>query len=248
MIRFLVLGSLLLVGFAQQTQQPEVVPVVVALQDIPRGFFLTEDAVIGESAVVSIVLYPADYLPAGAAQSLEQVMGQWVRMDIPREQPVSTYFLAPDLRQHPEAELPYPVAPSGYRVVKEGLVEVTYDQPEKLHYPDGLAAGDEVQIIATTGLKVVWQDETRILIPRATVTLLTEETIIFSVTPEEQTRLTEYLATGFPVTLAAYAPSEGDNLILPTEVITWDMLTTRPVNPLVLPEGADVLNLRTLNE
>ncbi len=248
MIRFLVLSSLLLVGFAQPIQQPEVVPVVVALQEIPRGFFLTEDAVIGESAVVGIALYPADYLPAGAVQSLEEVIGQWVRVDIPREQPVSAYFLAPDLRQNPEAELPYPVSPSGYRVVKEGLVEVTYDQPEKLHYPDGLAAGDDVLIIATTGLKIVWQDETTILIPRATVTLLTEEAIVFSVTPEEQTRLSEYLATGFPVTLAAYAPSQADPPALTTNLMTWDMLTTRPVNPLVLPEGADVLNLRTLNE
>ncbi|MBZ0306555.1 MAG: SAF domain-containing protein [Anaerolineae bacterium] len=248
MIRFLVVSSLLLVGFAQNTQQPEVVPVVVALQDIPRGFFLNEDAVIGESAVVGIVLYPADYLPAGAVQSLEQVISQWVRVDIPREQPVSAYFLAPDLRQNPEAELPFPVSPSGYRMVKAGLVEVSYDQPEKLRFPDGLAAGDEVMIISTTGLKVIWQDETRILIPRATITLLTEETIIFSVTPEEQTPLTEYLATGFPVTLAAYSALAPVTPVFATDMITWDILITRPVNPLVLPEGADVLNLRTLNE
>jgi hypothetical protein len=247
------LGLLLFVmlaGFVSVSSgraQEDVLPVVIALQELPRGFLLTEESVIGSSPVVGIALYPADYVPAGAVQSLEDVVGKQVRLDVPLEQPISAYFLAPDLRKNPGAELPFPVSPPGYRVNldRTAYVELIYDQPEKLRFPEGLAAGDTVMVITTTGLDDIWRDETQMLIPRVTVAQLTEDEIIFSAAPEDITRLNEYLGTGFPVTLPVYSPLDPS---IPTpDLISWQVLTTRPVNPLVLPEGADVLNLRTLD-
>ncbi|KAB2904870.1 MAG: hypothetical protein F9K27_07770 [Anaerolineae bacterium] len=241
---------MMLAGFAGVTPgraQEDVLPVVIALQELPRGFLLTEESVIGSSPVVGIALYPAAYVPAGAVQSLEEVVGKQVRLDVPFEQPISAYFLAPDLRQNPAAELPFPVSPPGYRVTQDrtDYVELVYDQPEKLRFPEEVAAGDTVMVITTTGLNDIWRDETQMLIPRVMVAQLTEDEIIFSAAPEDITRLNEYLGTGFPVTLAVYSPL--DPAIPTSDLISWQVLTTRPVNPLVLPEGADVLNLRTLD-
>ncbi len=242
--------ALWLTVFANQPIRPlaraqtDLAPVVIALQDLPRGFQITDDVLGGANSPVGIVFYPAESVPAGALTRLEEVVGKWVRTDIPREMPISGYFLAPDLRQDPTAELPYPVSPPTYRVVRERTLytEVTYDQPENLRFSPGLAAGDVVMVITSTGLGNIALDETSVLIEQAVIGFINEESITFSVTPEEAERLTAYLGTGFPITLAAYAPYDSVKVAYPT-LVNFELLYTRPVNPLILPEGTDIVNV-----
>lgn len=244
-LNFLIILIFLIFSPAHQSSaQAEVVTVIIALQDLPRGFHLTEEMVGGENAAVGIAFYPVNAVPAGAIQRLEDVIGKVVRTDIPREMPMADFYLAPDIRQDATASLPYPVSPSGYQVIRDRNT-LSYDQPEKLRFSPGLAAGDEVSIVASTGINDIVRDETYVLIERAVIASLTPDEIVFSITQEETTLLNEFLSTGFQVTLIAFTPLD-TTVAAFTEIIQWEYLSTRIVNPMILPDGTDILNVESV--
>ncbi|NJL92827.1 MAG: hypothetical protein HC915_03435 [Anaerolineae bacterium] len=62
----------------------EVVPVVVAVQDLPRGFRLTEEFIQGPSPAVGVVFWPVESAPPDGYDNPELLSGLVVRSDIPR--------------------------------------------------------------------------------------------------------------------------------------------------------------------
>lgn len=60
-------------------------PVVIALQDLPRGFRLTEEFISSPSPAIGIAFFPLDSVPPGSFQAVEQLLNFIVTTDIPRE-------------------------------------------------------------------------------------------------------------------------------------------------------------------
>ncbi len=75
----------------------DVVPVVIAQQDLPRGFEITEDFVSGPSPAVGIAFWPVGSAPQNGFESVEDIVGAIVRSDIPRESPVLATQLVGDV-------------------------------------------------------------------------------------------------------------------------------------------------------
>lgn len=71
-------------------------PVVIALQDLPRGFRITEDFISGPVPAVGIALYPAENRPENSFENVEDIVGLIVRSDIPRESPILATQLVED--------------------------------------------------------------------------------------------------------------------------------------------------------
>jgi hypothetical protein len=74
-------------------------PVVVALDDLPRGFELTEDRVWGPNRVVAVVYWPESTLP-GPGNYFEDVnglVGRVIRTDIPRGLPITARQVVDDV-------------------------------------------------------------------------------------------------------------------------------------------------------
>jgi pilus assembly protein CpaB len=63
---------------------------VVAVQDLPRGFTIPADGVREE-------LWPIDSIPVQAITSMEEVIGQKARVDLFRFQPILSNLIVPDL-------------------------------------------------------------------------------------------------------------------------------------------------------
>lgn len=71
-------------------------PVVIALQDLPRGFRITEEFISGTVPAVGIALYPVENRPENAFADVSEVVGFIVRSDIPRESPILATQLVTD--------------------------------------------------------------------------------------------------------------------------------------------------------
>ena len=70
--------------------------VVIALQDLPRGFRLTRDFLSGPSAAVGLAPWPRANVPANGYDNVELLEDLVVRSDIPRESPVLSTQLVED--------------------------------------------------------------------------------------------------------------------------------------------------------
>lgn len=68
----------------------EVVQIVIAVQDLPRGFRIPPNA-------VTLGPYPKDLAPFNAVTDLEEVIGKIARTDIYREQPILSNLIVEDL-------------------------------------------------------------------------------------------------------------------------------------------------------
>lgn len=81
------------------TPQPpiEVAEVVVALQDLPRGFRLTEEFISGGSPAVAVRRWPVESIPQNGFDNVEAVKDLLVRSDIPRESPILSTQLVADM-------------------------------------------------------------------------------------------------------------------------------------------------------
>jgi Flp pilus assembly protein CpaB len=73
--------------------------VVIALQDLPRGFRLTEQFISGDAPAVGVVCWPANVIPVpqNSFEKVEDVRNQLARTDIPIESPVLSTQLVADL-------------------------------------------------------------------------------------------------------------------------------------------------------
>jgi Flp pilus assembly protein CpaB len=71
-------------------------PVVVAVQDLPRGFRLEEQFLSGGSPAVGVVFWPIDSIPADGYQDPALLTNLIVRADIPRGTPILSTQLVAD--------------------------------------------------------------------------------------------------------------------------------------------------------
>jgi hypothetical protein len=242
LILFLLISTIPSITAAQDTV--EVAPVIVVLETLPRGFVFTEENVLGTDPVVGIVLYPASSLPATAIQNLEDVIGRVLRTDLEVENPLVEHYLFPHPAQLPNAEIPYPISPPGYYVVREygTYVEYDLDDLERVARPVRLAAGDHIDIIGSTVLGDIFQDETRFVVEDVVIARLTKDTLTLSLTPQQRALFSPIWELGLPITLVLRTvgdPAPPQNV----PIINWDYLTQRDLNPLLIPEGADITDL-----
>jgi len=224
-------------------------PVMVATQDLPRGFYLSEEQVIGDNAVVKIAFYPAQSVPATAIDSPGALIGTILRTDIPAENPIVQHYLFPHPLERPLSEIPYPISPPGYRVIREpGLYqELTLTDVGRVRRPDGLAAGDTVDIFATTGAGNALIDETYSLAQSIVITSIDETAIVLSLNAEQRVTVTDFFSTGLPITLVLRQRTDrgvtleavnGDS-----NRLNWEYLTNRLDNPITIPDGADLSSI-----
>lgn len=82
-------------GF-EEPVNTEFAPVVIAQQDLPRGFRLTSEFISGGSPAVGLAFWPVGSIPQNHFAAVEDVEGFLVRSDIPRESPILTTQLVAD--------------------------------------------------------------------------------------------------------------------------------------------------------
>ncbi len=126
---FAVIGISKVMGRSNADTQPKVekVPVLVAAETLDALTLLTEEHVVVEE-------WPIEYVPEGAATSLEQIEGMVVNQRMAKEQ---TIFLSSLVSEDDATEL---AIPPGYRVVG---IKVSADD----HIEGLLQPGDRVDVI-----------------------------------------------------------------------------------------------------
>lgn len=78
--------------------QVALAPVVIALQDLPRGFRLTREFLQpGPSQAVDVTFWPVESVPRNGFDNVEALEGLLIRSDIPRESPVLSTQLVDDV-------------------------------------------------------------------------------------------------------------------------------------------------------
>lgn len=108
--------------------------VVIAVQNLPRGFKITEDA-------VTVRLWPAESAPFNALQNPADVIGKIARTDIPRESPILFNALVEDLRDLAT------VGSDAAAVMPPGLVAVTIPMDRITGVAYAIREGDYVDVI-----------------------------------------------------------------------------------------------------
>jgi|GEM_PF-6897383 len=225
---------------AQIPPSDNVLPVVVALQPIPRGTLITDSVISGEAPLFAEVLYPAAAVPATVYQSVDLLVGQRLRTDVNPEQPIARHYLYPDPLYAPDAEIPFAISPTGYVVTRDyGVYRVVELPREQLTFPSLLAAGDVVDLLETTQTGNILQDETRPVIESVVVAEVTDETIRFSVA-FERAEILESAVLPITIVLRSSASQETSFEI---PLISWAYLLERDFDPIVVPSGADLSQL-----
>jgi Flp pilus assembly protein CpaB len=147
---------------AQQPVEPEATPLptatpirfvelVVALQELPRGFRIPETA-------VALQLWPEDAAPFNAATSLQDVVGRLARTDIFREQPILTNMVVDDFLSLAR------VGSDAAAVLPNGLVGVAIPVDRLTSVAYAVQDGDRVDLIISL-LFVDVDEEFQTLLP-----------------------------------------------------------------------------------
>lgn len=147
---------------AQQPAEPEATPLptatpirfvelVVALQELPRGFRIPETA-------VALQLWPEDAAPFNAATSLQDVVGRLARTDIFREQPILTNMVVDDFLSLAR------VGSDAAAVLPNGLVGVAIPVDRLTSVAYAVQDGDRVDLIISL-LFVDVDEEFQTLLP-----------------------------------------------------------------------------------
>jgi Flp pilus assembly protein CpaB len=120
-------------------------PVVIALQDLPRGFRLSPEFTSGPSPAVAIAYWPADSFPENGFQSVEEVENYLVRSDIPRESPILATQLVDDMTDLAQ------VGSDAALLLPPGLVAISMplDESGVGSVAYGLQPGDFVDVMLT---------------------------------------------------------------------------------------------------
>jgi Flp pilus assembly protein CpaB len=145
------------------------VDLVLAVQDLPRGFRITPNA-------VTVRPWPQQSAPFNGITSLEDVVGRIARTDIFREQPILTNMIVDDIVDL--ARIGSDVA----AVLPNGLVAVSLPMDRLTSVANGVQDGDHVNLIMS--LLFVDVDEAFQTISPNTITL-------FSISPEGEITLQE---------------------------------------------------------
>lgn len=112
----------------------ELVEIVIALQDLPRGFRIPPNA-------VTLGPFPKDLVPFNAITSLEDVVGKIARTDIYREQPILSNLVVEDLRDIAR------VGSDAAAILPSNLVAVSIPMDRLTSVAYAVQDGDRVDII-----------------------------------------------------------------------------------------------------
>jgi Flp pilus assembly protein CpaB len=110
------------------------IELVVALQELPRGFRIPPNA-------VALQPWPEDAAPFNAARSLEDVVGRLARTDIFREQPILTNMVVDDFQSLAR------VGSDAAAVLPNGLVAVSIPIDRLTSVAYAVQDGDRVDLI-----------------------------------------------------------------------------------------------------
>ena len=145
-------------GDGDETPAPaiEMEFVVIALQDLPRGFRLTENFIARDElqpgdpdppgAAVGLRLWPSENVPENSIDNVEELENMLVRSDIPRESPVLTTQVVLDTEFFEEGAR---IGSDAALVLPPGQVAVSIpmDRFGVGAVARGLQPGDEVDVI-----------------------------------------------------------------------------------------------------
>ena len=112
----------------------ELVEIVIALQDLPRGFRIPPNA-------VTLGPYPADLVPFNAITNLEDVIGKIARTDIYREQPILSNLVVEDLTDIAR------VGSDAAAILPSNLVAVSIPMDRLTSVAYAVQDGDRVDVI-----------------------------------------------------------------------------------------------------
>ena len=144
----------------------EMVEIVIALQDLPRGFRIPPNA-------VTLSPYPRDVVPFNAITNLEDVIGRIARTDIFREQPILSNLVVEDLTDIAR------VGSDAAAILPSNLVAVSVPMDRLTSVAYAVQDGDRVDIIVSM-LFVDVDEVYQSLVPNeVTLFNITEEGIQF---------------------------------------------------------------------
>lgn len=88
-------------GGGQSTTLTDFAPVVIALQDLPRGTLITSSMIVSPTssaaqALVDVRFWPLEFAPQTSIEDPNQLVGCRTRTDIPRESAILVAQLVPD--------------------------------------------------------------------------------------------------------------------------------------------------------
>lgn len=126
---------------AQETPLPtatplELVEIVVAVQDLPRGFRIPPNA-------VTLGPWPKDLVPFNAITNLEDVIGQIARTDIFREQPILSNLVVEDLADTAR------VGSDAAAILPSNLVAIAVPMDRLTSVAYAVQDGDRVDVIVS---------------------------------------------------------------------------------------------------
>jgi pilus assembly protein CpaB len=172
----------------------EFVPVVVAVQDIPRGLAIQEDW-------VDVVAYPPEYAPETSFASLENVVGRIARTRIPRDSAIVQFQLVDDRLSLGEvgSDVATLLEPD------EVLVSVPLDRTGLNSVAHAMQPGDSVDVVMSF-LFIDVDEEFQTRLPNVLSVITTDENgrVIFS--PPTQGRVE--FDRNIPGDVVLYGPSE----------------------------------------
>lgn len=213
-------------------------PVVIAVQDLPRGFRLTEQFLTGSSPAVTVVNWPVESIPETGFQSVEQLRNTLVRSDIPRESPIVAAQVVQDPAQLAQ------VGSDAALLLEEGQVAIAMplDVSGVSSIAYGLQPGDYVDVIFSflfvevdetfqsrqpNGISVITRNELGELVfgtpleGRPEPSPLSALGVLVSPSERQRPRLvTQRTVTGAQVIYVGYFPPDGKILGLMTATPT----------------------------
>jgi pilus assembly protein CpaB len=138
------------------------VEIVIAVQELPRGIRIPEDA-------VAVRRWPADAAPFNALQNTSDVVGKIARTDIPRESPILFNMLVEDLRDVAD------VGSDAAAIMQPGMVAVSVPMDRLTGVAYAIREGDYVDIILSM-LYVDIDEDFQSLLPNKITLVSIDET------------------------------------------------------------------------
>jgi Flp pilus assembly protein CpaB len=118
------------------------VPVVVALQELPRGYRFP-DTVEGLESVVGVRFFPEDSAPFNGISEVEDLLGQIARTDIYREEPILVNMVVQDFTSLAN------VGSDAAAVLPSNLVAVSIPIDRQTSVAYAVQQGDRVDVIVS---------------------------------------------------------------------------------------------------
>ncbi len=179
----------------------ELVEIVIAVQDLPRGFRIPPNA-------ITLAPYPKDLVPFNAITNLEDVIGMIARTDIYREQPILSNLVVEDLTDIAR------VGSDAAAILPSNLVAVAIPMDRLTSVAYAVQDGDRVDVI----MSMLFVDVDEIF-----QSIVPNENTLFTITEEGDINFLEAVP-GRPETSAL-----GPMIVSPSEQQRPRLVTQRTI-------------------